>query len=229
MSTLEIIIPDIGSFDDVDVIEVLVSVGDNIKTDDPLITLETEKASMDIPATVSGVIKELKIKVGDKVKEGSLIGLLETKNVTEEKVQEKPNLKIPEEKITEKLVSEPTRPSQEPPTKIKPEYTPLPVGESNLVSNDKSSHASPSTRKFARNLGVNITFINGTGPKNRILVEDIQAYVKKKWASLAQKIWVINLHLFQCQILIFLNLVLLKQSHFLRLRKYLEPISIEIG
>jgi pyruvate dehydrogenase E2 component (dihydrolipoamide acetyltransferase) len=156
MSTLEIIIPDIGSFDDVDVIEVLVSVGDNIKTDDPLITLETEKASMDIPATASGVIKELKIKVGDKVKEGSLIGLLETKNVTEEKVQEKPNLKIPEEKITEKLVSEPTRPSQEPPTKIKPEYTPLPVGESNLVSSDKSSHASPSTRKFARNLGVNI-------------------------------------------------------------------------
>ena len=85
MSTLEIIIPDIGSFDDVDVIEVLVSVGDNIKTDDPLITLETEKASMDIPATTSGVIKELKIKVGDKVKEGSLIGLLETKNVTKEK------------------------------------------------------------------------------------------------------------------------------------------------
>ena len=180
MSTLEIIIPDIGSFDDVDVIEVLVSVGDNIKTDDPLITLETEKASMDIPATASGVIKELKIKVGDKVKEGSLIGLLETKNVTEEKVQEKPNLKIPEEKITEKLVSKPTRPSQEPPTKIKPEYTPLPVGESNLVSSDKSSHASPSTRKFARNLGVNIAFINGTGPKNRILVEDIQAYVKKE-------------------------------------------------
>ena len=180
MSTLEIIIPDIGSFDDVDVIEVLVSVGDNIKTDDPLITLETEKASMDIPATASGVIKELKIKVGDKVKEGSLIGLLETKNITEEKVQEKPNLKIPEEKITEKLVSEPTRPSQEPPTKIKPEHTPLPVGESNLVSSDKSSHASPSTRKFARNLGVNIAFINGTGPKNRILVEDIQAYVKKE-------------------------------------------------
>lgn len=180
MSTLEIIIPDIGSFDDVDVIEVLVSVGDNIKTDDPLITLETEKASMDIPATASGVIKELKIKVGDKVKEGNLIGLLETKNVTEEKVQEKPNLKIPEEKITEKLVSKPTRPSQEPPTKIKPEYTPLPVGESNLVSSDKSSHASPSTRKFARNLGVNIAFINGTGPKNRILVEDIQAYVKKE-------------------------------------------------
>ena len=77
MSTQKIIIPDIGAFDDVDVIEVLVNVGDIIKTDDPLLTLETEKASMDIPATTSGVIKELKIQVGDKVKEGSLIGLIE--------------------------------------------------------------------------------------------------------------------------------------------------------
>ena len=90
MSTQEIVIPDIGAFDDVDVIEVLVNVGDTIKTDDPLLTLETEKASMDIPATASGVIKELKIKVGDKVKEGSLIGLLESKNPAEEKIQEKP-------------------------------------------------------------------------------------------------------------------------------------------
>ena len=81
MPTQEIIIPDIGSFDDVDVIEVLVSVGDSIKIDDPLVTLEKEKASMDIPASVSGIIKELKIKVGYKVKEGLVIGLLETKEI----------------------------------------------------------------------------------------------------------------------------------------------------
>ena len=106
MSTQEIVIPDIGAFDDVDVIEVLVNVGDTIKTDDPLLTLETEKASMDIPATASGVIKELKIKVGDKVKEGSLIGLLESKNTAEEKIQEKPEkIEKTKEDITEKLIA----------------------------------------------------------------------------------------------------------------------------
>jgi pyruvate dehydrogenase E2 component (dihydrolipoamide acetyltransferase) len=174
MPTQEIIIPDIGSFDDVDVIEVLVSVGDSIKLDDPLITLETEKASMDIPASASGVIKELKIKVGDKVKEGLVIGLLETKESSEEKIQEKQAVKIPEEKI----IPQPSRASQEPPAKKEPTQKPIPIGESNLVAADKLSHASPSSRKFARSLGVNLGFVNGSGPKNRILIEDIQAYVK---------------------------------------------------
>ena len=174
MPTQEIIIPDIGSFDDVDVIEVLVSVGDSIKLDDPLITLETEKASMDIPASASGVIKELKIKVGDKVKEGLVIGLLETKESSEEKIQEKQAVKIPEEKI----IPQPSRASQEPPAKKEPAQKPIPIGESNLVPADKLSHASPSSRKFARSLGVNLGFVNGSGPKNRILIEDIQAYVK---------------------------------------------------
>ena len=183
MSTQKIVIPDIGAFDDVDVIEVLVNVGDIIKTDDPLLTLETEKASMDIPATTSGVIKELKIQVGDKVKEGSLIGLIEADNFSEQQSNKNEETKATEEKITEKLISEPTRPSQEPPTKIKPKEPPLPIGESNLVDKDKLSHASPSTRKFARNLGVNLAYINGSGPKNRILVEDIQAYVKQEMSK----------------------------------------------
>ena len=174
MSTQEIIIPDIGSFDDVDVIEVLVNVGDSIKLDDPLVTLETEKASMDIPASAAGIIKELKIKVGDKVKEGLVIGLLETKEILDEKVQEKQAEKIPEKKIA----PEPSRPSEEPPAKKEPTHKPLPIGESNLVVSDKPSHASPSSRKFARSLGVNLSFVFGSGPKNRILIDDIQAYVK---------------------------------------------------
>ena len=174
MSTQEIIIPDIGSFDDVDVIEVLVNVGDSIKLDDPLVTLETEKASMDIPASAAGIIKELKIKVGDKVKEGLVIGLLETKEILDEKVQEKQAEKIPEEKIA----PEPSRPSEEPPAKKEPTHKPLPIGESSLVVSDKPSHASPSSRKFARSLGVNLSFVFGSGPKNRILIDDIQAYVK---------------------------------------------------
>ncbi|MDA9642508.1 dihydrolipoyllysine-residue acetyltransferase [Nitrosomonadales bacterium] len=174
MPTQEIIIPDIGSFDDVDVIEVLVSIGDSIKLDDPLVTLETEKASMDIPANASGVIKELKIKVGDKVKEGLVIGLLEIKEISKEKIQEKQAAKIPEEKI----IPQPSRASAEPPAKKEPAHKPIPIGESNLVGADKLSHASPSSRKFARSLGVNLGFVNGSGPKNRILIEDIQAYVK---------------------------------------------------
>ena len=174
MPTKEIIIPDIGSFDDVDVIEVLVSVGDSIKIDDPLVTLETEKASMDIPASASGIIKELTIKVGDKVKEGLVFGLLETQENPEEKVKEKQAVKNPEEKI----IPQPSRASQEPPAKKEPTHKPIPIGESNLVSSDKPSHASPSSRKFARSLGVNLGFVNGSGPKNRILIEDIQAYVK---------------------------------------------------
>ena len=179
MSTQEIIIPDIGSFDDVDVIEVLVNVGDSIKLDDPLVTLETEKASMDIPASAAGIIKELKIKVGDKVKEGLVIGLLETKEILDEKVQEKQAEKVPEEKIA----PEPSRPSEEPPAKKEPAHKPLPIGESNLVVSDKPSHASPSSRKFARSLGVNLSFVHGSGPKNRILIDDIQAYVKDEMSK----------------------------------------------
>ena len=174
MPTQEIIIPDIGSFDDVDVIEVLVSVGDSIKIDDPLVTLETEKASMDIPASASGIIKELTIKVGDKVKEGLVFGLLETQENPEEKVKEKQAVKNPEENI----MPQPSRASQEPPAKKEPTHKPIPIGESNVVSSDKLSHASPSSRKFARSLGVNLGFVSGSGPKNRILIEDIQAYVK---------------------------------------------------
>ena len=183
MPTQEILIPDIGAFDDVDVIEILVNVGDTIKTDDPLITLETEKASMDIPAPTSGTIKELKVQVGDKVKEGNSIGILEIKVIAEKNIQETSESEVPKKEITEKLVSEPTRPSEEPPAKIAPQKAPLPVGESNLVSNDKPSHASPSTRKFARNLGVNLAFIRGSGPKNIILVDDIQSYVKQEMSK----------------------------------------------
>ena len=78
MTTEQILIPDIGNFESVDVIDVLVNVGDSISTDDSLITVESDKASMDIPAPKSGVIREIKLKVGDKVKEGSLVAVIET-------------------------------------------------------------------------------------------------------------------------------------------------------
>ena len=100
MSSEKILIPDIGDFDSVDVIEVLVNIGDTIEYDMPLITVESDKASMDIPAPKDGVIKDLKIKVGDKVKEGSLIGLIEvteTKKEVETEIKSAPEVEKKED------------------------------------------------------------------------------------------------------------------------------------
>jgi len=179
MSSEKILIPDIGDFDSVDVIEVLVNIGDTIEYDMPLITVESDKASMDIPAPKDGVIKDLKIKVGDKVKEGSLIGLIE---VTETKKEVKTEIKsVPEvekKEDIEKITHTPSRPAPEPPEKKAAKEIPIPIGESVLNGDTRKSHAGPSVRKFARNLGVNLSFVEGSGNKNRILIEDVESYVK---------------------------------------------------
>lgn len=183
MTTEQILIPDIGNFDSVDVIDVLVNVGDSINTDDSLITVESDKASMDIPAPKPGIIKELKIKIGDKVKEGSLVALIETSSAT--KVVKADNIEeeIKVEKVVEKIIPEPSRPAPEPPPTIQPTENPLPIGESALVTNGKLSHASPSIRKFARQLGVNLSLVQGTGPKNRVLETDVKNFVKGELAK----------------------------------------------
>lgn len=179
MSSEQILIPDIGDFDSVDVIEVLVNIGDSIEYDMPLITVESDKASMDIPAPRDGVIKDLKIKVGDKVKEGSLIGLIEVSETKKETKQEVKAPAIDEKKDDlEKITHTPTRPAPEPPEKKVAKEIPLPIGESVVNEGSKKSHASPSVRKFARNLGVNLSFVKGSGNKNRILIEDVESFVK---------------------------------------------------
>lgn len=179
MSSEKILIPDIGDFDSVDVIEVLVNIGDTIEYDMPLITVESDKASMDIPAPKDGVIKDLKIKVGDKVKEGSLIGLIE---VTETKKEVKTEMKsapeVEKKEDIEKITHTPSRPAPEPPEKKAAKEIPIPIGESVLNGDTRKSHAGPSVRKFARNLGVNLSFVEGSGNKNRILIEDVESYVK---------------------------------------------------
>ena len=175
----EILIPDIGNFDSVDVIEILVKPGDKVNKDDPLITLESDKASMDIPATESGIIKEIKVSVGDKVKEGSAIATFESASGDEKKMETKPTIKKEVvDDVKEKIISEPSRPAPEPPQTIQPENKPMPVAESIISEPTKKSHASPSIRRFARELGVDLSFINGSGRKNRILMEDVQNYVK---------------------------------------------------
>tara|TARA_B110000037_G_scaffold220081_1_gene286811 strand:- start:1998 stop:3302 length:1305 start_codon:yes stop_codon:yes gene_type:complete len=175
MAIEEILIPDIGDFDNVEIIEIMVSVGDKIEKEDSIITVESDKASMDIPSIQNGVVKEIKVSVGDKVKEGNIIGLLDSIEITKEIVKETIPIKEPK-----KITSQASMPASMPPAKIQPKTNPLPIGESSLNAGDKSNHASPSIRKFARNLGVNLSFVHGSGPKNRILIEDIEIYVKQE-------------------------------------------------
>ena len=187
MAIQDILVPDIGNFDSVDVIEILVKVGDTVAKEDSLMTVESDKASMDIPSPFAGVVKELKMKVGDKAAQG---GLILTMDVSD-------SVAAPAEMVTaaapqpaaEKPVAvaltipEPSRPAPEPPKTIAPVQQPVPVAASAVVDAGKLSHASPSVRKFARELGVNLAFVKGSAPKNRIVQADVQAFVKGELAK----------------------------------------------
>ena len=187
MAIQDILVPDIGNFDSVDVIEVLVKAGDSVAQEDSLITVESDKASMDIPSPFSGVVKEVKMKVGDKVAQGSLIITMDVTDAVTAPVAEKPAAieqpVVVKEAIPAREIPQPTRPAPEPPKTIAPAHQPVPVGESAIVDAGKVSHASPSVRKFARELGVNLAFVKGSAAKNRILQEDVQAYVKNELAK----------------------------------------------
>ena len=182
MAIKDVLVPDIGNFDSVDVIEVLVQPGDTIAQDDSLITLESDKASMDIPAPFAGTVKEVKIKVGDKVAQGTLILTLD--------VEENAGTTAPAPAAAPKEEAKPapvaaaapapeaSRPAPPPPQPILPQSTPNPIAANVESAPGKLAHASPSIRKFARELGVNLALVTASGPKNRILQEDVQAYVK---------------------------------------------------
>lgn len=188
MAMKEVLVPDIGNFDSVDVIEVLVKAGDTIAKDDSLITLESDKASMDIPAPFGGTVKEVKMKVGDKAAQGGLILTMEAADAdapAAAKAAEPAKPAAPEKsaQAPKAAIPEPSRPAPEPPKVIQPATTPNPIGASPIVASGKISHASPSIRKFARELGVNLALVQGTGPKNRILQNDVQAFVKAELAK----------------------------------------------
>jgi pyruvate dehydrogenase E2 component (dihydrolipoyllysine-residue acetyltransferase) len=168
----EIKLPDIGDFDTVEVIEIAVNVGDQVNAEDTLITLESEKATMDIPSPQAGEITKIIVNVGDRIKEGSPIVNLIASEATEEKEEPvKTETKPVEEKPVE--TSAPVAPP-------KPRPAPKTPVTSELVGQSKSSkaHASPSIRRFARELGVDLGLVYGTGPKNRILKEDVKAFTK---------------------------------------------------
>ncbi len=189
MAIKEVFVPDIGNFESVDVIEVLVKAGDTIAKEDSLITVESDKASMDIPSSLAGIVKEVNIKVGDKTKQGALILTVDTSAEAPpaEKTAAQPTATPVVSTVTvdEKPVAipQPSHPVAEPPPVIQPKATPNPVAESTVGVSGKLAHASPSVRKFARELGVNLALVKASGPKNRILQSDVQAFVKGELAK----------------------------------------------
>jgi len=167
---IEVKVPDIGEFKNIPVIEVLVKPGDTVKAEDPLVTLESDKATMDVPSPAAGVVKEIKLKVGDKVSEGVLVLMLEAGG-------EAP-VAIP------KAAAAAPAPAPQPSVaRSAPAPVPAPVSSGAVDETGfGKAHASPSVRRFARELGVDLGRVKGTGPKERIIVEDVQAYVKSELA-----------------------------------------------
>ena len=222
-TTEEIRVPDIGDFESVDVIEILVSPGDRVEVEDGLITLESEKASMDVPSPRAGTVKEVKVSAGDQVAEGDVIVLLETGE--EEAEEEAPPPEVPEEpeeaeereeaavregagealmEPAEEEVS-PAEAEEEPPEDRarrmeearrevvrradqipKPKETELrPLDEDVDETAFARVYASPSVRRFARELGVDLSRVEGTGRKGRILRADVEAYVRRRLSERA--------------------------------------------
>ncbi len=186
MAIKEVRVPDIGNFKDVEIIEILVKPGDPLEKDAPILTLESDKAAMDIPAPFAGTVKELKVKVGDRVSEGSPILLLDTAE-TEAPAVAPPVVKAfvppptPETSPMAAAVASvppPSHPQPEVLGPIPPKEKPAPVAARPEFAPGKTPHASPSVRRFARELGVDLTLVKGSGPRGRILKEDVQAWVK---------------------------------------------------
>ena len=177
--TIEVAVPDIGEDGEVDVIDVLVSAGDTVEKEDGLITLETDKATMDVPSTHAGTIKEVFIKAGDKVKQGTLVVKLETSGGSSSSAAEKP-AEAPKQEETKQdsQQDETQQASQQEASQGRSPVPPAPEAK-----NTGKAHASPSVRRIAREFGVDLTQVNGSGPKNRILKEDVQAYVKAELAK----------------------------------------------
>lgn len=175
----EIFVPDIGDFSNVEVIEVLVNVGDTINAEDSLITVESDKAAMEIPAPESGVVKEIKVKVGDTVSEGSLLLLIEpAAGGTVEAAPAAVEPTSPAKEEPKAAAAAPAAPAPKPAPAAPAPQRQSPTAKIDEVSFSKA-YASPAIRKFARELGVDLGKVDGTGRKGRITKEDVQGFVKR--------------------------------------------------
>ena len=175
---VEIAVPDIGDFKEVEVIEVLVAVGDTIQAEQSLITVESDKASMEIPASAGGVVKEVKAKVGDKVAKGTVIVVVEGSAAE----ASAPAAAQPSAQPAA-APAEPAASSQPPVAAPAAKPAPTAALEEPNLKPGQLPHASPSVRKFARELGVNLSKVKGSGPKERITADDVRAFVKQALAA----------------------------------------------
>jgi pyruvate dehydrogenase E2 component (dihydrolipoamide acetyltransferase) len=172
---IEIHVPDIGDYSDVPVIEVLVKVGDVIEKEQSVVTLESDKATMDVPSSHAGLVKEIKVKVGDLISEGALVLVIESSDAA---ASSSPSASAPAPQAAPAIAPVPISVPAPAPTPVAavaaaPAAQAIPVAAGTDVS-----HASPTVRKFARELGVNVALVKGSGPKGRITQEDVQAFVK---------------------------------------------------
>ena len=183
MSTIEVKVPDIGDFTDIPVIEIFVKPGDSVKAEDSLITLESDKATMDVPSPAAGTVKEVKVKLGDKVSEGSPIVVVET-------AASAPAAEAPKPADAKAPSPAPPAPAATPPRAAAAAPAPAAAAPSKPAQGSaapapvdsaafKAAHASPSVRKFARELGVDLARVTGSAAKGRILQEDVQKFVKQ--------------------------------------------------
>ena len=185
-----ILVPDIGDFDSVEVIEILVKPGDTIRAEQSLITVESDKASMEIPSSAAGVVKSIDVKVGDKVAQGSVVLQLEASGAAAASAPA-PAASAPAPVAAAPVSAPEPAPAPAPaPTPAAPSQAALaaPPAAGKLeipVSTAALPHASPSVRKFARDLGVDLTQVVGTGPKDRITQEDVQGFVKRALSGTA--------------------------------------------
>ncbi len=173
-NAIEVKVPDIGEFKNIPVIEVLVKPGDTVRAEDPLVTLESDKATMEVPSPAAGTVREIRLKVGDKVSEGALVLMLEPGDA-----------QAAAPKAAPAPAAAPQAPKAAPPVPAaKPAPVAAPAAAAAVVDEAAfgKAHASPSVRRFARELGVDLPKVKGSGPKERVTKEDVQGYVKSELA-----------------------------------------------
>lgn len=170
MAEKEVKVPDIGNFKDVEVIEVMVKAGDKLTPEQGLITLETDKAAMDVPAPFAGTVKSVKVKKGDKVSEGSLVLIMDAEESAAKPAGAQSKTAAPAAPAKQAPQPAPAAPA---PVRAQPASLP-PINEAGFGK----AHAGPSVRKFARELGVDLSRVKGSGRKERITADDVKAFVK---------------------------------------------------
>ena len=178
---VEVKVPDIGDFKDVPVIEVLIGPGDRVKQEDSLVTLESDKATMEVPSPASGVVKEVKVKVGDRVSEGVPVVVLEAADGDGAAEQPQAVEKADDKKSAVAPVASPP-PKTEPEAAVRAQPAPSRAEAHAAPAGSAGAHASPAVRRLAREFGVDLARVKGTGPKERILKEDVQSFVKGELA-----------------------------------------------